>query len=280
MAHVGIEITSRCNMACAMCSHPVMKRAKMDMPWERFERVVSDIAANGHELRGMQMMGEPLLAVKYCEAVGHLRDNGVPVTNAFYTNAELLTPKLVEKMAFFGWFDVHKATKKIWLGVDTMNPKEYARLRGGDFDKVVHNIENFCRCVKHYSLPGLAIQRMQTKWNPDEPIEAFERFGVPVVTRRVGRHAYKDRDLCVIPFSNDRRAKCREQWGTIYIGSHGGATSCCIDAEFEHEIGNVDDMTIAEIDIARAAQQIAFKRKDYSGLSLCQRCTGMEPAGI
>jgi len=277
---VGLEITSRCNMACAMCSHPVMKRAKIDMPLERLAKVICDIADNNHELRSLQLMGEPLLSKTYIAAITVLRDKGIPVTNAFYTNAELLTPEKTNELIAYGWVDVHKSTKKIWLGVDTMDPDQYARLRGGDFDKVVQNIENFCRVVKHYKLPGLAIQRMQTKWNPDEPIKAFERFGIPVVTRRVGRHAYKDRDLCVVPFTEDRRHKCRENWGTLYIGSHGGATSCCIDAEFEHEIGNIDDMTINELATARKLQQIAFKAKDYSGLTLCKRCTGMEPAGI
>jgi len=279
MAQVGIEITSRCNMACEMCSHPVMKREKADMPLDRFVRIVHDIRTNGHELRGLQMMGEPLLSKYYMDAITHLHCNHVPVTNAFYTNAELLTPEMTDSLVSAGFVEVHKTCWKVWIGIDTMDPVQYARLRGGDFDKVVRNTEHFCKVMKG-KLPGLAVQRMQTKWNPDEPIKAFERFGVPVATRRVGRHAYKDRDLCVVPFTTDRRSKCREHWGTLYIGQHGGATSCCIDAEFEHEIGNVDDMTINELLAARKPQQKAFKEKDYSGLTLCQRCTGMEPAGL
>ena len=266
-------------MACAMCSHPVMKRAKMDMPWERFKRIIRDIHSAGHELRGLQLMGEPLLAETYTSAILHLAVKGVEVTNAFYTNAELLTPEKTDVLLGEGFVDVHKRCKKVWLGIDTMDPDEYAKLRGGDFDQVVRNAEYFCKKMKG-KLPGLAVQRMQTKWNPNEPIEAFKRFGVPVATRRVGRHAYKDRDLCVVPFTQDRRPQCKENWGTLYIGSHGGVTSCCIDAEFEHEIGNIDDMSISELVVARQAQQWAFKNKDYSDLTLCQRCTGMEPAGL
>lgn len=279
MARIGIEITSRCNMACAMCSHPVMKRAKMDMPWDRIVRIVDDIERNGHELRSLQLMGEPVIGEYYPDILVWLKEKHIPVTNAFYTNALALTPERTDYLISCGFIDVHKNCEKVWVGIDTMDPEQYVKLRGGDFDQVVRNAEYFCKRMKG-RLPGLAVQRMQTKWNPNEPIKAFKRFGVPVATRRVGRHAYKDRDLCVIPFTKDRRPQCKEHWGTLYIGSHGGVTSCCIDAEFEHEIGNIDDMTINQLIAARKAQQQAFKNKDYSALSLCDRCTGMEPAGI
>jgi len=256
-----------------------MKRAKMDMPWDRFERIVDDIRGNEHELRSMQLRGEPLLADIYTEAMTHLFYSRVRVINAFYTNAELLTPEKTDELIACGFINVHKNCTKVWIGVDTMDPDQYARLRGGYFDKVVQNTEYFCKAMKG-RLKGLAVQRMQTKWNLDEPIEAFERFGVPVVTRRVGRHAYKDRDLCIIPFTKDRRPQCQEHFDTIYIGSNGEATSCCIDAEFEQSIGNIDESTVYELEIARLAQQRAFKACDYSELTLCQRCTGMESAGL
>lgn len=35
-----IELSSRCNLRCVYCTHPIMKRAKIDMSWETFERAL------------------------------------------------------------------------------------------------------------------------------------------------------------------------------------------------------------------------------------------------
>lgn len=283
--HVGLEITSKCNLSCAMCGHAVMKREKADMPWDRFIYIVDEIKKEGHELRSIQWFGEPLLAENFIDSIEYLAKNNIPISNAFYTNGTLLTPQLTDKLLDAGFTAVCSKTKKIWIGLDSMNPETYRKLRCGwpdeKYEETLENIQYFCDNVH---LTGIGIQRLVTNLNQDEPIEPFKRFGVHVHTRKVGRHWDKSRDLCVVPFTKDRRKACREHWGTLYIAQDGRCTSCCIDGELEHCLGNIDDTTITQLYDNRYEQQVAFneahKTGDYSKFSMCDRCTGMEPEGI
>lgn len=61
-----IEITSRCNLACSYCPHPVLKRAKMDMTMETFERALQwvsyfDTVGDNQKELAITGMGEALL---------------------------------------------------------------------------------------------------------------------------------------------------------------------------------------------------------------------------
>ena len=274
---VGLELTSRCNLACVMCGHASMTRPRADMPWGRFTRIVDEIAQYGHVLASLHWYGEPLLAERFLDAIDYLARSGVGLSHAFYTNATLLTPAMTDAMLAAGFLKVCAHTKKVWLGLDSMDPATYAAIRcGGDFDTTVANVEYFCRRVK---LRGVAVQRMLTRLNPGEPIKPFRRFGVPVKTRCVGRHWDKSRDLTVNPFVDDRRQKCRELGGTLYIAQDGRACGCCIDGDCEQAIGNVDDLRIVALSKLRDAQVSALAGGDYSKLPLCARCTGSEAGG-
>jgi MoaA/NifB/PqqE/SkfB family radical SAM enzyme len=275
---IGLEITSRCNLACPMCGHAVMTREKADMPWDRFLRIVGEIKRYHHELRSIQWFGEPLLAKRFLDAIRFLREVDVPITNAFYTNATLLTPEMTDAMIAAGFPKVCKHTRKIWLGVDSMELDTYEVLRkGGDHEMTIANARYFCDAVK---LHGVGVQRMLTRLNPREPLDPFlVTFNAPVHTRRCGRHWDKSRDFTVRPFSKDRRRACREHWGTLYVAQDGRVTSCCIDGDLEQSLGNIDDLDFDELAKLRYRDQADFVAHDYARLPHCQRCTGMEPVG-
>ena len=282
MVNVGLEITSRCNMACSMCGHAVMQRAKADMPWERFVAVVKDIRDNGHHLRGIQWYGEPLIAERFIDAIEHLYQQDVPIRNAFYTNCMALTPEMTERMLAAGFAKVCGKTKKVWLGVDTLSMEAYAKLRiGGDLPTVLDNAHYFCERMRR-RLPGLKVQRLLTRYNPHEPETLFvDLFGVPVATRKVGVHWDKTRDVTVKPFEGDRRAECRELSGTLFVAQSGRVTACCIDGELEQSCGHVDHQSLEGIYRSgrRPAQHKGLQAGDYERLPLCRRCTGSEARG-
>ena len=279
MANIGLEITNRCNLECAMCGHQHMKRVQQDMPWEMFRQAVDEIRGR-HRLQSMTFYGEPLLADNFVRAIRYLAKHNQRVENTFYTNATLLTADKVSELVDAGFLEVHSHTRKLWLALDTMDPKLYKRLRkGADFETVVTNIRRFIKVAKH--LPGLGVQRLLTRWNPDEPEEPFKRFGVPVKTRIAGRHWVKNRGPSIVPFEEDRRPQCRELWGTCWVMSNGQAVSCCIDGEGEQPFGTYPEQSLKELARGRnrKAQQCEFKAGDYSNLALCARCKGDEPRG-
>lgn len=252
------------------------------MPWARFVSVVTDIRDNGHRLQGIQWFGEPLLAERFFDAIEFLYAQGVPIRNAFYTNATLLTPEMTERMLAAGFGKVCGRTRKVWLGVDTLSADTYARLRvGGDLPTVIANVKYFCNRMKR-RLPGLKVQRLLTRHNPNELEEPFEAmFGVPVATRKVGVHCDKSRDLTVEPFVEDRRRECRELYGALYVASDGRVTSCCIDGDLSQPCGHVDRNLLADIanGAVRRKQHADFRAGEYGELPNCAHCLGSEAQG-
>ena len=58
----AVELCAECNLACAMCHHPAMRRPKGTMPFELWRRCADEIAAvSPHTECWFSFCGEPLL---------------------------------------------------------------------------------------------------------------------------------------------------------------------------------------------------------------------------
>jgi len=280
---IALELTSRCDLACAMCSHPVMRRARADMPWVMFEQAVAEIIDRRHVLMRLYSFGEPLLAKHLMRALRHLREWKVQVEHSFSTNCQALTPAMTDALLDAGFVEVHCNAKRVRLCIDTLNPAIYRKLRrGGELAQAIEHARYFVRKTRG-RLP-VEIEVMRTRWNLDEPTEPFEALfpGAKVVAKNVGRHWDKSRDLTITPFGGDRRSACLQLWGPLWMAVDGTVTTCCMDGDLEQAIGTFPDESIEEIarGPALAAQQKAFARGDYGRLPLCARCTGDESHGL
>jgi len=98
-----IELSSRCNLACVYCPNPTMKRSKMDMEWETYERALEHVEyfcrrGTQGEL-ALTGVGEALLHERFAEAVLLARDViGRDRSLTFSTNGILLTDELLDKI--------------------------------------------------------------------------------------------------------------------------------------------------------------------------------------
>src|SRR4030065_74297 len=59
---INIELTTRCNLSCRMCSHHLLRPLDIgDMPFDRFQETVDQAAAFPHMHFILTGLGEPLL---------------------------------------------------------------------------------------------------------------------------------------------------------------------------------------------------------------------------
>ena len=133
----AVETCAECNLACAMCHHPNMKRPKGTMPFPLWQKCADEIAATspGTEC-WFSFCGEPFLApellfrfLHYGKSVG-LRSLNVN------TNGMLLTRDLVEPLLDTG-------LGLIVFGIDGLSKDVFERIRiGADRDTVYANVEN------------------------------------------------------------------------------------------------------------------------------------------
>lgn len=99
-----IELSSRCNLACVYCPHPVLKRAKLDMEWDDYRKALRCVgyfcdAGTQGEL-ALTGMGEALMHPRFAEAVHMARETiGPDRPLTFSTNGILLTDAILEWIA-------------------------------------------------------------------------------------------------------------------------------------------------------------------------------------
>lgn len=99
-----VELTSRCNLACAYCVHPIMKRPKIDMDHETFLACLKwakHFAQQGTQPEfNLCGIGESTLHPRFVEYVALAREAvGPNVDVVFATNGLLMTEELAKELA-------------------------------------------------------------------------------------------------------------------------------------------------------------------------------------
>lgn len=133
----AVELCAECNLACAMCHHPQMRRPKGVMPFALWQRCADQIAAIAPRTEvWFSFCGEPLLEpellmemLRYGKSVG-LRSLNVN------TNGMLLRPDLAGPLMDTG-------VDLIVIGIDGFSKETYERVRiGGTRDELYANVEH------------------------------------------------------------------------------------------------------------------------------------------
>lgn len=137
-AHLQMEVTSACNLRCAMCLvryRPPVNRLAGAMAPELFRRVVDDVPTVRRLT--LQGLGEPLLSPYLMELLDYASSRGIAV--GFNSNATLLTHGRAEELVRAGLEWLH-------VSLDGATAASYERVRaGGDFHRVVANLAGLVR---------------------------------------------------------------------------------------------------------------------------------------
>ena len=164
----AVEVTAHCNLACAMCHHPAMRRPKGRMPLDLWKRCADQVAAASPATEcWFSFCGEPLMEpdrllamLAYGKSVG-LRSLNIN------TNGILLTPDLAGPVLDSG-------VDNIVFGVDGFTPATYSRIRIlGDRDVLYSNIEYLLRArAARGGGPEVQVQFIEMEENIHE-LDAF-----------------------------------------------------------------------------------------------------------
>jgi MoaA/NifB/PqqE/SkfB family radical SAM enzyme len=127
---VFIEVTNRCNLACATCVRSFLKYEPFrDLTVEEFEAIAGQFPTM--ERAVLHGLGEPLLNRNLPVMIRHLRSRGVSVL--FNSNGTLLSPDWQKAL-------VRSGLDEVRISLDTPDPERYERMRGKPL--VHHVIEN------------------------------------------------------------------------------------------------------------------------------------------
>lgn len=131
--HLQLEVTSACNLACAMCLvsyRPAVNRAAGAMSLELFRRLVD--GNPGLTRLTLQGLGEPLLQPHLLDMVAYAKQRGIEV--GFNSNAMLLTRAKAERLVALGLDWLH-------VSLDGATAETYEGIRSrADFERVGGNL--------------------------------------------------------------------------------------------------------------------------------------------
>jgi MoaA/NifB/PqqE/SkfB family radical SAM enzyme len=151
---LGISLSSKCNLSCAMCRPPGGRGFEgQHMPMETLERVLPLVA--GAFVLIPQGYGEPMMHPRFDEIVATLRGLNPDAVIIFTTNGTLMRPERCESL-------IDSRVSVIEISLDSLVAGTYERIRRGSrLSNVVGNIE---RMVEAKARRGVAHPHLRLKF--------------------------------------------------------------------------------------------------------------------
>jgi len=128
---IMLTVTFNCNYRCGMCFQGHYD--KREMPWEMVEKLKDAL----YFTDSLQIIGgEPLLYSRFRDLVSLANETSCKVR--ITTNGSLLTPDMSRFLLENGVFDLR-------VSVDAGTSATYKRIRGGNFMRLLNNIQTLSR---------------------------------------------------------------------------------------------------------------------------------------
>jgi radical SAM protein with 4Fe4S-binding SPASM domain len=281
---VSLELSSFCNMYCSYCYHADKKNLPFKqkiMSWDTFQKIIDQAAELGVNSIKTNWRGESTMNPKFADMTAYVKKlakGRTFIDRLTNSNFKFDTGK---DEIFEGLCN----QTKVKVSYDSFRKEVFEKQRtGGDHDVTTRNIDRF------YNWPGrsniLVIQAVRTKLNADEDLEGEARKRWPsalisirdMVEGRVNKDlsdsAYRRRDF-------SQRQSCIQAHARLIFDHSGAAVPCCPDIKSQLKLGNIHEMTLAEIFNSKMAKEL---RKDLLSLKAfekdpCKNCSSHESFG-
>jgi MoaA/NifB/PqqE/SkfB family radical SAM enzyme len=280
-----IELTGRCNFACAFCARSLLLRDQKDMDRALYSRLIRELHDAGVHDLGFFHLGESFMVSWLPEAIQEANDVGFGLT-FLTTNGSLSTGKRVEACMEAGLhslkFSLNYADKQQFMDI--------ARVKGSLFDTMVNNIKDAYRVRE---AGGYRCQLSASYITYDE--EQGERMQAliyelrPFLDEIYELPLYNQADLMTeeeqsrgwVPSAGNRGRKdmmraplpCWVLFTEAHISWQGQLAACCFDHNITFDMGNLNEMSFKEAWHSEAFQKLraASLAKDVRGTP-CENC--------
>jgi radical SAM protein with 4Fe4S-binding SPASM domain len=246
--NIYIEPVSDCNLSCSFCirSRKNWKKlapqvfSKKKLGFERFKRIIDEGVSYGLPAIWVGASGEALLEKDIPKMLQYAHDRGI-VDNILITNGTLLTTKIIDHL-----LDI--PLTRLNISIDAFSEDTYRKLRGGDYGKLVRNLDYLLRMKKKrkLALPVLRVTFVELEANAHEKKAFLDYWSARVESVDIQR--YHNFDLSDKPEEKERDIKCSFPWRSVMVLADGNVLPCCsFYAAREHVMGNIDSSNIRTI---------------------------------
>jgi MoaA/NifB/PqqE/SkfB family radical SAM enzyme len=241
--HILVEPSSICNLKCVMCfqSDETFRKAPYSgmMSFDLFKKIVDESVENNCKSLTISGRGEPLLNPQIGEMLKYCR--GKFFDYKINTNAMLLNEKAARNL-------LNSGITELVISIDSSDPEQYGKIRvGGDFYRVLKNIEQLCELrEKYYKRSSINIRVSAVQIHEDQDMEKFSIFWKDYADDLSYTKAIDRWDTYHNP-SNNSKISCQRLWHRFYIWWDGIVSPCDYDYKSLLNIGNVKISKIRDV---------------------------------
>lgn len=277
---VHVELTNHCNLACTYCTSPLKPRPQGMMSDETFYNMLHGFAESGIKRVYLVGLGESLLHPKFDEYAMALGRDVAYVS--LTSNLQRVSDQNIETM-------MNAPIKLLNVSVDGITKEEYEKTRlRGKFEVLLTNLLRVkqAKQVAKSRFPKVNIRVMlkpSQLANKKAYMDFYRPYADIVSLQYVVNISDTDEDVFDLEVQEDRILRCNLTLKQIGVHWNGEVPLCTYahhqagPAEYPNFlIGNVTHDSISEIwnhPLLRK-YQMAHKRNDKTGLSLCAGCGG------
>jgi len=298
-----IEITTHCNLKCAMCEHTYWHEPIRDMTFQEFKSIIDQFPRL--KWIGLTGIGESFLNPNFLEMLKYVKSKSIYVE--LYDNFIFVTSGIAKELIRLG-------VDRIIASVDAATGETYEKIRvGANFNNVINNLKTFINLKREMDshFPELDFHFIVSNVNfreiPDyvdlisslgasgskiiftrvlhwfKEIESLRIDQVPAAILRAAEEKAKKLNLRVALGSDVLSQKplineCKE-WIMPFIFATGHVISCCAaneanrrDFQKETSFGNIFEKPFREIWNSNAYKD--FRRSIRRGIApvQCRNC--------
>lgn len=283
---VKIELTGRCNFACAFCARSMRLRDQKDMDQTFFRRALRDMRQAGVEEIGLFYLGESFMVPWLAEAVRYAKHEcGYPYV-FLTTNGSLASPERVDACMAAGL----DSLKFSFNYADSEQFTDITRVKSSLFTKMKRNIvaAHGVRARGNYSCglyasyieyDGEQGERMQRALDEIRPY-VDEVYALPLYNQAALVNDEEEaRGWSSVAGNRGRAAALRDPlpcWSVFtegHITWDGKLSACCFDHDGRFHMGdlNVEPFETAWNSPRFQALRAAHLKRDVRG-TICETC--------
>ncbi|MCX5695175.1 MAG: radical SAM/SPASM domain-containing protein [Candidatus Omnitrophica bacterium] len=267
-----LELTNICNLKCKICNRPSQESPVGSMQLSLATELIKRAYDCGIDQVAFHTVGEPLVYPYLKEVLTFAKKLGYPIMIS--TNANLLTKENSDMLLDVG-------IDRLRISLEGTDEKYNEVREGGDFNKVIKNLEYFHK--KRHGHPNIRLDLTYVITRDTvECIKSFlEKYSylfdeiifTPLINQGNMQNDYV-KNRSIILFKNNRYP-CFNLWTTMYVTFNGDVSVCCVDYNHKLIIGNVHDSSLLDLWNSDAYKQ--YRRLNREGkvnkIKYCSNCT-------
>jgi len=275
---IDVETTNVCNLRCTICPQPQQTRKIGYLNLAVAKKIIDEVAIYGLERMCLSLFGEPFLNKDFFDISRYAKKSNKIDHLYISTNALLMDERISREL-------IDSGLDKIIISIDGASKETYEKIRvGGDYDKLISNVENFIRIreASGGNGPRIAVQIIRMK-ETDKEVDKFYKFWQDKINQTdqidVKEHftwAKKVEGSGVESAGKIAvKVPCLTYlWSNMAIYWNGDMTVCCYDSDADLVIGNINENSIH--DVWHSEKYNNLRQKHLEGmideLPLCKDC--------